>query len=130
MSSPASATEPGQQARLCELIAAGSLEISPRELHQAAAVAALLPAGTCAYIPSLPGLPLARMLEIVAAMRKAGLDPVPHVAARRIRARVVRSDPLSPGTCRCAVEFVEVTPDQQAEIDGLVQFLRTRPPSS
>ena len=47
-----------------------------------------------------------------------------------LRARVVRSDPLSPGTCRCAVEFVEVTPDQQAEIDGLVQFLRTRPPSS
>ena len=85
MSYPASATEPGQQLRLAELIAAGSLEISPRELHQSAAVAALLPAGTCAYIPSLPGLPLARMLEIVAAMRKAGLDPVPHVAARRIR---------------------------------------------
>jgi len=87
MSYPASATEPGQRARLSELIVAGSLEISPRELHQAGAVAALLPAGTCVYIPSLPGLPLARTLEIVAAMRKAGLDPVPHVAARRIRDR-------------------------------------------
>jgi methylenetetrahydrofolate reductase (NADPH) len=87
MSYPASATEPGQQARLSELIAAGSLEISPRELHQAGAVAALLPADTCVYIPSLPGLPLARTLEIVAAMRNAGLDPVPHVSARRIRDR-------------------------------------------
>ena len=47
-----------------------------------------------------------------------------------LRALVVRSEPLAPGACRCAVEFVEVTPDQQAEIDGLVQFLRTRPSSS
>lgn len=84
MSYPASATEPGQQARLAELIAGGSLEISPRELHRAEAVAALLPANTCVYIPSLPGLPLVRTLETVAAMRNAGLDPVPHVSARRI----------------------------------------------
>jgi methylenetetrahydrofolate reductase (NADPH) len=47
-------------------------------------MAALLPANTCVYIPSLPGLPLGRTLEIVAALRAAGLDPVPHVSARRI----------------------------------------------
>ena len=84
MSYPASATEAGLQARVGELVAAGSLEISPRELHRAGEVAALLPAGTCVYIPSLPGLPLARTLEAVAAIRAAGLDPVPHVSARRI----------------------------------------------
>jgi methylenetetrahydrofolate reductase (NADPH) len=84
MSCPASATEAGLQARVADLLAAGSLEISPRELHRAGEVAALLPAGTCVYIPSLPGLPLARTLETVAALREAGLDPVPHVAARRI----------------------------------------------
>jgi methylenetetrahydrofolate reductase (NADH) len=83
MSFPASATD-GRQASLAELVSAGSLEISPRELHRAEEVAALLPAGTCVYIPSLPGLPLARTLEFVAALRKAGLDPVPHVSARRI----------------------------------------------
>jgi methylenetetrahydrofolate reductase (NADPH) len=32
-------------------------------------------------------LPLARTLEAVAAIRAAGLDPVPHVSARRIRDR-------------------------------------------
>ena len=37
-------------------------------------------------LPSLPGLPLARTLEVVAAVRAAGLDPVPHVSARRIAA--------------------------------------------
>ncbi len=72
------------QARAAELLVAGSLEVSPRELHRAADVAALLPANTCVYIPSLPGLPLARTLEAIAAMRAAGLDPVPHVSARRI----------------------------------------------
>jgi methylenetetrahydrofolate reductase (NADPH) len=87
MSFPASATELGLQARLSELLVAGSLELSPRELHRAGDVAALLPANTCIYIPSLPGLPLARTLEAVAAIRGAGLDPVPHVSARRIRDR-------------------------------------------
>jgi methylenetetrahydrofolate reductase (NADPH) len=85
MSSPASATDlaPSRQS-LAELIAASSLEISPRELHRAGEVAALLPADTCVYIPSLSGLPLSRTLEAVAAIRAAGLDPVPHVSARRI----------------------------------------------
>ena len=83
MSSPASATEHPSPS-LAELIAAGSLEISPRDLHRAAEVAALLPADTCVYLPSLPGLPLSRTMAAVAAARGAGLDPVPHVAARRI----------------------------------------------
>ncbi|HEY5897034.1 MAG TPA: methylenetetrahydrofolate reductase [Burkholderiales bacterium] len=84
MSFPASATEPFLDTRISELVAAGSLELSPRELHRAKEVAAQVPAGTCVYIPSLPGLPLSRTLEAVAAIRDAGLDPVPHVSARRI----------------------------------------------
>jgi methylenetetrahydrofolate reductase (NADPH) len=84
MSFPASATERALQARLSELLVASSLELAPRELHRAGDLAALLPATTCVYIPSLPGLPLARTLEAVAAIRAAGLDPVPHVSARRI----------------------------------------------
>ena len=84
MSFPASATELSLQARLSELLVGGSLELSPRELHRAGELAALLPTNTCMYIPSLPGLPLARTLEAVAAIRAAGLDPVPHVSARRI----------------------------------------------
>jgi methylenetetrahydrofolate reductase (NADPH) len=84
MSSPASAIEHGVQARLSELLIGGSLELMPREMHRAAQIAALLPKDACIYVPSLPGLPLARTLEAVAAIRAAGLDPVPHVSARRI----------------------------------------------
>src|SRR6267378_776317 len=88
MSFPASAIDASARAgSVAELIAAGSIEISPRELHRAAEVAALVPAGTCAYVPSLPGLPVSRALEAVAAIRQAGLDPVPHVAARRSAGR-------------------------------------------
>jgi len=84
MSSPASAIEQGVQARLSELLIGGSLELMPREMHRATQLAALLPKDTCIYVPSLPGLPLARTLEAVATIRAAGLDPVPHVSARRI----------------------------------------------
>jgi methylenetetrahydrofolate reductase (NADPH) len=94
MSSPANVTDAARGAaaidpaiEVSELLSSGSLEISPRELHHAAEVAALRPAGSCVYIPSLPGLPLARTLEAVAAIRAAGLDAVPHVSARRIRDR-------------------------------------------
>jgi methylenetetrahydrofolate reductase (NADPH) len=87
MSYLASATDALVQARISELLIGGSLEMSPRELHRAGEVAALLPADSCVYIPSLPGLPLARTLEAVASIRAAGLDPVPHVSARRIRDR-------------------------------------------
>ena len=91
MSFPASAIELGLQATLAELVTGGSLEMSPRELHRAGEVAALLPTDTCVYIPSLPGLPLARTLEMVAALRGAGLDPVPHVSARRILDQIGRA---------------------------------------
>jgi methylenetetrahydrofolate reductase (NADPH) len=86
MSSPVSAIDK-TGVRLAELAAASSLEMSPRELHRAAEVAALLPAGTCVYVPSLPGLPLTRTLETIAAIRAAGLDPVPHISARRTLSR-------------------------------------------
>lgn len=85
MSSPASATEAALE--VSGLLSSGSLEISPRELHHAGEVAALRPAGSCVYIPSLPGLPLARTLQAIAAIRAAGLDAVPHVSARRILER-------------------------------------------
>jgi methylenetetrahydrofolate reductase (NADPH) len=106
MSFPASATDGGLDGSLSELIRASSLEISPRELHRAPQVAALLPADTCVYLPSLPGLPLARTLQAVAALRAAGLDPVPHVSARRIRDRDEFRDFLTQATSEHGVHRV------------------------
>src|SRR5258706_14385742 len=101
MSSPESAIEaPFFGKRLGELIAAGSLEMSPRELHRAGEVASFLPADTCVYIPSLPGLPLSRMLEAIAAVRRARLHAVPHVSSRRILDSGKVWSLLKQATCR------------------------------
>jgi methylenetetrahydrofolate reductase (NADPH) len=106
MSSPANAIERGLQERLADLVAASSLEFSPRELHRAAEMAALLPKDTCVYIPSLPGLPLGRMLDAVAALKAVGLDPVPHVSARRILDRDEFRDFLKTAVSRHGVHRV------------------------
>jgi methylenetetrahydrofolate reductase (NADPH) len=118
MSFPASATESELQARLSELLIGGSLEISPRELHRAPEVAAVLPANTCIYIPSLPGLPLTRTLDAVAAIRGAGLDPVPHVSARRIRDRDEFRDFLKKAAAEYGVHRVLLVGGDEAQPKG------------
>jgi methylenetetrahydrofolate reductase (NADPH) len=67
-----------------ELLANASLEVALREADKLAEAAPLLPSGTCVYVPSLPARPLALSLPVLAAIRAQGLDPVPHVAARRV----------------------------------------------
>jgi len=103
MSFPASATDARLDGRATDLVAAGSMEVSPRELHRLKDVGAHLPAGSCVYLPSLPGLPLSRTLEAIAAVRDAGLDPVPHVSARRILNRDEFRDFLTKAASRYGV---------------------------
>lgn len=62
----------------------GSLEMSPERASDAMAIAALLPSGTRVYVNHLPNHGLAQSLAALASVRAAGLEPVPHIAARRI----------------------------------------------
>ncbi|HET7527648.1 MAG TPA: methylenetetrahydrofolate reductase [Burkholderiaceae bacterium] len=71
-----------------ELVSGGSLEMSPSHTDDAAAIAALLPAGTPVFVNHLPGHALATSLPTLRAVRAAGLEPVPHLAARRVQSRV------------------------------------------
>jgi len=86
MSSPASALEVSA-AIAVDLVAAGSLEMGAHRPQDAAAIAALLPAGTPVYVNHLPRHSLADSLASLVAVRAAGLEPVPHIAARRIASR-------------------------------------------
>jgi len=86
MSSPASASELCAATAL-DLVAAGSLEMGAHRPQDASAIAALLPAGTPVYVNHLPRHSLADSLASLIAVREAGLDPVPHIAARRIGSR-------------------------------------------
>ena len=73
--------------REAELMIGGSLEMSPERCGDAAAIAALLPSGTRVYVNHLPNHGLAQSLAALASVRAAGLEPVPHIAARRIVSR-------------------------------------------
>jgi methylenetetrahydrofolate reductase (NADPH) len=70
-----------------ELVAGGSLEMTPTHPDDAAAIAALLPAGTPVFVNHLPGRPLASSLPVLQSLHAAGLQPVPHLAARRVASR-------------------------------------------
>ena len=70
-----------------ELVSGGSLEIGAHRPQDANAIAALLPAGTPVYVNHLPRHRLLDTIPTLVAVRDAGLEPVPHIAARRVRDR-------------------------------------------
>jgi len=72
---------------IAELLVGGSLEMSPDHSLDAPAIAALLPAGTRVYVNHLPRHGLVQSLAALVALRSEGLEPVPHVAARRVGSR-------------------------------------------
>jgi methylenetetrahydrofolate reductase (NADPH) len=83
----AAAAAPDIAGVAAELVACGSLEMGADAPEDAARIAALLPAGTPVYVNHLPRYPLEFALPSLIALREAGLEPVPHLAARRIAAR-------------------------------------------
>src|SRR5262245_7568302 len=70
-----------------ELVACGSLEMGADTPGDALRIAELLPAGTLVYVNHLPQRDLGHTLKALVALREAYLEPVPHIAARRIRSR-------------------------------------------
>ncbi len=83
---PASAPE-ACAASGVDLVAAGSIEMGAHRPQDARAIAALLPTGTPVYVNHLPRHSLADSLASLVAVRASGLEPVPHIAARRIASR-------------------------------------------
>lgn len=91
---PAKTTEPApggvapeMVAAASELVASGSLEMGADAPGDAARIAELLPAGTPVYVNHLPRYDIAYTLKALIALREANLEPVPHVAVRRITSR-------------------------------------------
>lgn len=70
-----------------ELVACGSLEMGADTPDDARRIAEQLPSGTPVYVNHLPRHDLAYTLRALMALRDAGLEPVPHVAARRVVSR-------------------------------------------
>ncbi|TAN54600.1 MAG: hypothetical protein EPN19_05395 [Betaproteobacteria bacterium] len=70
-----------------ELLACGSIEMGAHQPEMARRIAALLPSGTPVFVNHLPRHSLADALASLVAVRETGLEPVPHLAARRIASR-------------------------------------------
>jgi methylenetetrahydrofolate reductase (NADPH) len=67
-----------------QLLADVSLEATPTQLARRGDLADRLPAGTAVYLPALDKVPEAARVEAAAGLVRAGLRPVPHLAARRL----------------------------------------------
>ena len=63
-----------------------SLEATRPNAAEIAALAEVLPAGTPVYFSAVPTIQPHELTSAAALLRKSGLEPVVHIAARRIRA--------------------------------------------
>lgn len=75
-------TQSEPQADLQAFLRGFSLEVSARDTRAIDSAAELLPAGTEIYLNWIPGDTHHRTIAAAAKLRRAGLTPVPHVAAR------------------------------------------------
>ena len=83
-------------ARLAALLSAASVEISSRG-HQIAELRDHFAAGTDVTITFLPGDNYRHNVETAVALRRAGYNPVPHIAAREMASREALDDLLARG---------------------------------
>ncbi|MGE5128626.1 MAG: methylenetetrahydrofolate reductase [Sphingomonadaceae bacterium] len=77
---------------IAELVSCASVEMTAHRVEDARALGELLPAGTKVYVNHLPRHTLAETLAALEAVRAAGLEPVPHLAARRVATRAELKD--------------------------------------
>ena len=69
---------------MSDLVTNGSIELSATALEKIPEAAALLPFGTSVYVPSPSKKPITSNLKLVAALHEAGVEAVPHIAARKV----------------------------------------------
>jgi methylenetetrahydrofolate reductase (NADPH) len=72
-----------------------SLEATRPNAAEIASLAAILPPGTQVYLTAVPTVDPRAQIEAAANLRKAGLEPVAHIAARRIASVDQLNDLLS-----------------------------------
>jgi methylenetetrahydrofolate reductase (NADPH) len=84
MTTPALLSPDGVASRIATLARDASIECSVRDPDEIARVGALLPAGTAVFVSALSRDTAERAVAVAAQLRHAGLEPVPHIAARAL----------------------------------------------
>lgn len=78
-----------------DLAKRASIETSTRNLAEIDACSSLLARGTDVYIAWVPGSPYRHIVSAAKRLRQAGMNPVPHIAARQLGQRDVAADFLA-----------------------------------
>ena len=69
-----------------------SIETTVKEAERVEKFSDIIPGGTCLYIAHVPGTNLRDTVALAARIRKEGLEPVPHVVARRMESKEMLQD--------------------------------------
>ena len=77
------------------LVRRASIETSTRNLVEIDDYPSLLPRGTDVYVAWVPGSPYHHIVSVAKRLRRAGMNPVPHIAARQLANREVATDFLA-----------------------------------
>lgn len=85
--SPAPESREGLAEAVRSLARPFSIEITPKQAAKVHDFAGLLPAGTRVFVTFVPGETVDAVIATVVRLAEAGLRPVPHVAARNLRAQ-------------------------------------------
>lgn len=80
--------EPTENVQIRTLVDKASIEMTCKDVKDLAEAARLLPAGTDIFIALFPNQSWDDSIEASKAVRAAGLNPVPHIPARRVKDRV------------------------------------------
>jgi len=78
------ASRPSDATACARLLAGASIELLARHAEEAGELRELLPPGTPIFLPALPQQALQASLDGARAIARAGFEPVPHIAARKL----------------------------------------------
>jgi len=101
-----------------DLVRNGSIELSITDADAVAEAADVLPIGMSVYVPSPPNRDLRSNLEYLEAIQAAGLNPVPHIAARKLRSRSELEEFLQHAVSRIGVRHAMLIGGDPTEAAG------------
>ena len=93
---------------IAAFMAGFSLEATRPSADDVAALAGIVPAGASVYITAVPRRPAREAIETAARLRRAGFEPVPHLAVRGFASARELDDFLDPASGEAGVTRVLV----------------------
>ncbi len=105
---PATPAQTPEAARIAGFVRGFSIGASAPTAGEIDAIRAVLPIRTAVYLAAMPGRPLQEQVAAATRLRRAGLEPVPHIAARSHASAAALDETLARFSGEAAVRRVLV----------------------